>query len=180
MVFYFRADDLTFTHYARHLYTKVRMCLLEKKWLNFMRQPESKKSLLEGALLVSEWINMDFREIHSSSDSELMIDWIVDRVKFLLGETRNYSFQGEDVQPTEREILTTISRVLFHDEEMKMLLVYVDDEVNDRDHSVACGCFTPGTYSVDLVRSSIFFLSQTLLTNCLFSTFHRFLYPMRE
>ncbi|XP_046458582.1 F-box only protein 21-like [Daphnia pulex] len=148
------ADDLTFTYYARHLYTKVRMCLLEKKWLNFMRQPESKKSLLEGALLVSEWINMDFREIHSSSDSDLMIDWIVDRVKFLLGETRNYSFQGADVQPTEREILTTISRVLFHEEEMKMLLIYVDDEVNGRDHYVACGCFTPGTYSVDLVLVS--------------------------
>ncbi len=151
---------MTFAYYVNHLYTKVRMCLLEKKWVNFMALPESQKSLFEGTLLVSEWINMDFREDHSSSDSELMFDWIVERVKFLLGETRNYSFQGAYVQPTEREILTTISRVLFHKEEMKMLIIYVDDDVDERNHFVACGCFSPGTYSADVVGKISFCSSE--------------------
>jgi hypothetical protein len=41
------AADLTFSYYVNHLYTKIRMHLLKKKWLNFMALPESQIYLFE-------------------------------------------------------------------------------------------------------------------------------------
>lgn len=133
------------------------MFVLEKKLERYMAQPESEKSLFEGAMLISNWITMDYQDSPNYSDTESILVWIVDRVKFLLMETRNYSLNGTETQPTERETLLTISRVLF--QEMKFLNLWVEeDEVEERDRQVGCGCFTAASYSIDLVEILFKFL----------------------
>ena len=63
------------------------MVVLRRKWATYMALPESEKSLFEGALLISHWINMDYQISPNYSDTELTLNWIVDRVKFLLMKT---------------------------------------------------------------------------------------------
>ena len=128
------------------------MVVLRRKWATYMALPESEKSLFEGALLMSHWINMDYQISPNYSDTELTLNWIVDRVKFLLMKTKNYSIDGQIMQATERETLFTLNQVMF--QEMRFLNQWVDDdEVEDRERHVGCGCFCAATFSVDLVDS---------------------------
>ena len=65
--------------------------MLDKKWLEFMAQPESQKSLFEGVALVSQWATLEHGKGQTClQDLERSIEEITDRVKQLeLEEMRN-------------------------------------------------------------------------------------------
>lgn len=65
--------------------------MLDKKWLEFMAQPESQKSLFEGVALVSQWATLEHGKGQTClQDLESSIEEITDRVKQLeLEEMRN-------------------------------------------------------------------------------------------
>nr|CAH0109868.1 unnamed protein product [Daphnia galeata] len=128
----FESGSLTTHYYAVHLLKKVRTPVLQKKWLNFRSvtnqselsvtevdlnarnnnaQSESKPTIwMKGALLVTQWVNMEEKEMPSYRNLENVFNQITQRVKSLVIDNKHIS--------KNREILSTISHVLFNENEM--------------------------------------------------------------
>ncbi len=62
----------------------LRTCRLEKKWHSFLTLPVSEKSLLQGALLVSQWGQVEHEHKKSLSEIEDIIDNISNQVRQLV------------------------------------------------------------------------------------------------
>lgn len=81
-----------------------------------------------------------------------MLNSVTEKVKFLLGVTPNVLVDGI-VQPSERDIFTNITKVLFDKNEICMLNLHVNElEIDERNENVGCYCFRPKTFSVDKVH----------------------------
>jgi hypothetical protein len=113
----------------------VRTPVLQKKWLNFRSvsnqsessvtevdlnarninaQSESKPTRwMEEALLFTQWLNMEEKEMPSFRSLENIFNQITQRVKSLVMEKNHIS--------KNREILSTISHVLFNENEMNFV-----------------------------------------------------------
>ncbi|XP_065064907.1 F-box only protein 21-like [Rhopilema esculentum] len=50
-----RPTELTLKYYTRLIYIYVRQHQLKKRWCEFLLKPEEQQSLLEGAVLVTQW-----------------------------------------------------------------------------------------------------------------------------
>ncbi len=113
----------------------MRTPVLQKKWLNFRSvsnqsessvtevdlnarninaQSESKPTRwMEEALLFTQWLNMEEKEMPSFRSLENIFNQITQRVKSLVMEKNHIS--------KNREILSTISHVLFNENEMNFV-----------------------------------------------------------
>ncbi|XP_046462667.1 F-box only protein 21-like [Daphnia pulex] len=118
-----RENETTF-HYARDVLVKVRMSILDKKWRDFMAQPESRKSLFEGVALISQWSTLEHGKQQTSlKELENSIEKITDRVKQLLElEVGKVSCASTD-EPKKKnlKILDSINQVMFNELGFKKL-----------------------------------------------------------
>jgi hypothetical protein len=77
---------------------------------------------------------------------ESVLNSVTENIKFLLGVTPNFLVDGI-VQPSERDILTNITKVLFDKNEICMLNLHVNElEIVERNENVGCYCFRPKTF----------------------------------
>ena len=113
--------------------------MLDKKWLEFMAQPESQKSLFEGVALISQWVTLEHGKGQTClQDLESSIEEITDRVKQLeLEEMRNgkklelgvekVSF-ASTVEPKNLKILDSITQVMFNELGFKKISSFYTSE----------------------------------------------------
>jgi hypothetical protein len=121
---FFRRENKTTLHYARDVLVKVRISILDKKWRDFMAQPESQKSLFEGVALISQWATLEHGKGQTClKDLESSIEKITDRVKQLLElEVGKVSCASTD-DPNKKnlKILDSINQVMFNELGFKKL-----------------------------------------------------------
>jgi F-box protein 21 len=115
---FFRRKNKTTYHYAKDVLVKVRMSILDKKWRDFMAQPESRKSLFEGVALISQWSTMESGKGQTClKDLERSIDEITDRVKQVLeldvGKVSRAS--TVELKKNNLKILDSINQVMFNE-----------------------------------------------------------------
>ncbi len=101
---------MTSKYYAQKVLKYLRSHKIERKLQELMRLPESEKSLLEGAVLISQWGQIELQHLTSLSEIGRMLDSICQRVMQLVGE--NKSTDPEDPRTT-RKVLTCINQVLY-------------------------------------------------------------------
>jgi F-box protein 21 len=80
-------------------------------WQNFMARPSSEKSLLEGAVLISQWGQMELESFTSLQEVQQTLDNVVDRVKQLV-HSKTISAHVDDPR-TVRQILDCVNQVLY-------------------------------------------------------------------
>ncbi|EFX83127.1 hypothetical protein DAPPUDRAFT_302130 [Daphnia pulex] len=124
-------ENKTTLHYARDVLVKVRISILDKKWRDFMAQPEFRKSLFEGVALISQWSTLEHGTGQTClKDLESSIEKITDRVKQLLElEVGKVSCASTD-EPKKKnlKILDSINQVMFNELGFKQLsYFYVSD-----------------------------------------------------
>lgn len=76
----FDVKNLTMEYYGQKVLRYLRTQKQEKRWLEFLRQPLSEQSLLEGAVLISKWGQMDTENSTTLKEVESSISDIVKRV----------------------------------------------------------------------------------------------------
>ncbi|EFX61771.1 hypothetical protein DAPPUDRAFT_338193, partial [Daphnia pulex] len=128
-----RRENKTTLHYARDVLVKVRMSILDKKWRDFMAQPESQKSLFEGVALISQWSTMESGKGQTClKDLERSIDEITDRVKQVLeldvGKVSRAS--TVELKKNNLKILDSINQVMFNELGFKNLLNFYTSDYN--------------------------------------------------
>jgi hypothetical protein len=130
---FFRRENKTTLHYARDVLVKVRISILDKKWRDFMAQPESRKSLFEGVALISQWSTLELGEEQTClKDLESSIEKITDRVKQLLElEVGKVSCASTD-EPKKKnlKILDSINQVMFNELGFKKLPHFYTSDYN--------------------------------------------------
>jgi hypothetical protein len=101
-------------YYAKALSHSLWIKMLDQKWKGYLAQPESQKSLLEGALLFSQSLQENDPCLR---DVEPLLKTITDRVKQLVAEMDNSSFalktNPSNYTKKVRKILAFISQVMF-------------------------------------------------------------------
>ncbi len=130
----------------------MRTPVLLKKWLNFLSvtnqselsvteldlkarninaQSGSKPTIwMEGALLLTQWFNMEEKDMPSFRNLEGVFNQITQRVKILVMDNEHIS--------KNREILSTISHVLFNENEMQFVATPKCFIASDRDVHSFC------------------------------------------
>ncbi|EFX77521.1 hypothetical protein DAPPUDRAFT_321417 [Daphnia pulex] len=106
-----RSENMTITYYAHHALMKVRSSFLERKWFEYLEKPHENKSLLEGAILICQWFNVDKEILPTIQDIEAYLKNIVEKVSSRVADSRvtaNPIIKRED-------ILLNISQVLLND-----------------------------------------------------------------
>lgn len=108
-------------YYAEHALSKVRTCLLERKWWDFLEKDLTKKTLLEAMVLVSQWLEVPNEYFPSLLDIKDFLSKLTLRVKKLVIEKqRSYRPSGAFTAKQEmspRDVLAIINHVLFHESE---------------------------------------------------------------
>ncbi|XP_046447030.1 F-box only protein 21-like isoform X1 [Daphnia pulex] len=107
----FRNENLTIKYYAKKVLVHLRTCRLEKKWRSFLTLPVSKKSLLEGALLVSQWGQVGHEHNKSLSEIEDIIDNISDKVRQLVDAKNSTGEACSDMDDQLTELKTVRIRL---------------------------------------------------------------------
>ena len=102
---------LTAKFYAKKVLRYVRSRIIESKCQALMRQPQ--KSLLEGAVLISQWGQIDQQHLTSLKDVGEILDKMSQRVMGLLGENK-IIFDAENPRIV-RKVLNCINQVLYGD-----------------------------------------------------------------
>ncbi|XP_046636257.1 F-box only protein 21-like [Daphnia pulicaria] len=126
-------ENKTTLHYARDVLVKVRISILDKKWRDFMAQPESQKSLFEGVALISQWSTLELGEEQTClKDLESSIEKITDRVKQLLElEVGKVSCASTDERKKKNlKILDSINQVMFNELGFKKLPHFYTSDYN--------------------------------------------------
>ncbi|XP_046446006.1 F-box only protein 21-like isoform X1 [Daphnia pulex] len=106
-------ENLTTRFYARKMLRYFRSCVIEKKLKHLMDLPESQKSILEGAVLISQWVQTEQEHLISLIEVELKLEDITKCVKQHLVE-KSDTF-------TAKEILECINKVLYREMEFKVM-----------------------------------------------------------
>ncbi|XP_046439714.1 F-box only protein 21-like [Daphnia pulex] len=126
-------ENKTTLHYARDVLVKVRMSIMDKKWRDFMAQPEFRKSLFEGFALISQWSTLEHGKGQTClKDLESSIEKITDRVKQLLElEVGKVSCASTD-EPKKKnlKILDSINQVMFNELGFKKLPYFHASDYN--------------------------------------------------
>ena len=120
-----RHELLTLKHYGRKVLHFMRTRKIEAAWHQFLQQPPEELSLLEGAVLMSKWCQLDQEEIPSMTAISHSIDEIVERVNELVS---NCSVKSP------RRTIAFINQVLFDErdfhgiakEDLNMDIYYID------------------------------------------------------
>ncbi len=115
---FFRRENKTTAHYARDALVKVRISILDKKWQEFMAQPESQKSLFKGVALISQWATLEHGKRQTClKNLESSIEEITDRVKQLLELEVGKVSYASTVEPKKKnlKILDSINQVMFNE-----------------------------------------------------------------
>jgi F-box protein 21 len=76
-----------------------------------MARPNSEKSLLQGAVLISQWGQMELEHLTSMQEVEKILDTIADRVRQLVHSKKIAS--DVDNPKTVRQILNCVNQVLY-------------------------------------------------------------------
>jgi hypothetical protein len=128
----FRRENKTTFHYARDVFVKVRISILDKKWQEFMAQPESQKSLFEGVALMSQWSTLEHGKGQTClKDLENSIEKITDRVKQLeLGVGKVSCASTVEPKKKNLKILDSITQVLFNELGFKKLPYFYTSDHN--------------------------------------------------
>lgn len=103
-----RNENFTSKYYAKKVLRYLRSRRIERKWVDLISLPESQKSLLEGAVLISQWGQMEQEHLTNLSEVKEILDGIAARVTQLVGEKKN-----ADDPKTIRKVLTCINQVLY-------------------------------------------------------------------
>lgn len=114
--------------------------MLEGKWWNYLEQSEEQKSLLEGAVLVSQWLEVSEEFLTNSCDVGNTLEKIIQRVKHLVKEKKKSSlavrFDADlSAVTSSRDILNVINQVLFLESErdfMDTVWLHEDPDFNER------------------------------------------------
>ena len=107
--FHFRKELLTVKFYGHKVLWYLRMIRLEAQWKEFHCKLPENQSLLEQALLISQWARVDCEKMPSLSQIEGLIQGIVDRVMKQLADG------NRPQKSTRRKILSVINQVLFEE-----------------------------------------------------------------
>ena len=116
----FRRENETTAHYARDALVKVRISILDKKWRDFMAQPESQMSLFEGVALISQWSTMEHGKLQTClEDLGTSIENITKRVNKQMAEV----LCASTAKPKKKAeiILDLITHVMFNEMGFKLL-----------------------------------------------------------
>jgi F-box protein 21 len=136
-----RNEDLTIKYYAKKVLVHFRTCRLEKKWHSFLTSPTYKESLLEGALLVSQWGQVEHEQKKSLSEIEDIIDNISKRVRQLV-DAKNSTGEAYSVLKTVRITLDCIKTVLYDEmgftEMDKDEISNFDNVYSDKVSNISC------------------------------------------
>lgn len=111
MFLFLRSENMTITYYAHNALMKVRSSFLERKWFEYLEKPHENKSLLEGAIIICQWFNVDKEILPPIQDIEAYLKYIVKKVSRRVADSRvtaNPIIKRED-------ILLNISQVLLND-----------------------------------------------------------------
>lgn len=108
-------ENLTSRFYANQALGYVRRCRIQTMWQNFKAKPESEKSLLEGAMLISQWGQIDQEHLTSLSEVETILESIAQRVRQLADMKRDAidAKTATDDPRTVRKILNCLNQVLY-------------------------------------------------------------------
>lgn len=77
------------------------------KWREFLQRPTAQQSLLEGAVLISQWGQMDQERLPSLGEVTNAIEGIVERVRQLLSIST--------LKPSPKKILSFVNQVLYEE-----------------------------------------------------------------
>ena len=80
-------------------------------FLSLMARPNSEKSLLEGAVLISQWGQMELEHLTSMQEVEKILDTIADRVRQLV-HLKKIALDVDNSK-TVRQILNCVNQVLY-------------------------------------------------------------------
>lgn len=86
---------------------------MEKQWQELMALPTEQKSLLAGAVLISQWGQMEQKHLTSLSEIESIIDSIANRVRQVVGEKRSTSEVRSEDPRHVRMMLNCLNQVLY-------------------------------------------------------------------
>lgn len=93
----------------------LRSCRLERQWHELNALPESQKSLLAGAVLISQWGQMEQNHLTSLHEVESIIDSIAQRVMQVIAEKRTPSEVQTGDPRHVRMILNCLNQVLYEE-----------------------------------------------------------------
>lgn len=102
---------MTSKYYARKVLQYLRCKKIQDMFLSLMARPNSEKSLLEGAVLISQWGQMELEHLTSMQEVEKILDTIADRVRQLVHSKKIAS--DVDNPKTVRQILNCVNQVLY-------------------------------------------------------------------
>ena len=106
---------MTSRFYARKLLKYFRNYVIERKLKDMMALPEQGKSILVGAILISQWVQTEQEHMISLPAVELQLEGITKRVKQLLADKNTSSTF------TTKEVLDCINTVLYREMGFKVM-----------------------------------------------------------
>ena len=98
---------LTIKFYGSEILRFLRTKRLEVKWSQFHSQPTAEKSFFEGAVLISQWMQIRRERAPNLRQVESLIRDFVDRVTQQLGHCTQ--------QSTPAKVLSSINQLLFEE-----------------------------------------------------------------
>lgn len=144
--------------------------MLEGKWWNYLEQPEEQKSLLEGAVLTSQWLEVSEEFLTSSFDVRNTLEKITRRVKHVMNEKKKSSQQALRSNAdfsgitSSRDILNVVNQVLFLESErdfMDTLWLHEDPDFNERIKNISIPQVKNKNQTINLlIELSIYFYLQ--------------------
>jgi hypothetical protein len=112
-----RNSNLTLQYYAREVLDYSRRQKLHSKWQCLVSQDENKISFLECAMVISQWLQIDQKELPTISDIQNEMNEISNRVQTVLDqELLRESNEGRVITNQEirvKIILSSINKVFF-------------------------------------------------------------------
>lgn len=112
----FRDQHLTARYYAKKVLHYLRTTKLDKKWEEFLNRPTNEQTLIEGAVLVSQWGQMELAKLPDFPTVIKAIEKIVDQVKEKLKimDPSSSFISNNPAEPRNaRKILACINQVLY-------------------------------------------------------------------
>lgn len=102
-------------YYARKVLRYIRTVRLDKKWNEFLSRPSQEQSLLEGAILVAQWGQMDLQDLPDPQSLTKTIEDIVKEVKHKLKDQHLSTFtENLPLVPKHaRKILACVNLVIY-------------------------------------------------------------------
>ncbi len=91
----------------------LRSQRIQNMWLNLMTRPNSEKSLLEGAVLIAQWGQIEQEHLTSLQEVEQIMDNIVLRARQLVHI--NSIVLDPENRRTVRQVLNCVNQVLYEE-----------------------------------------------------------------